>query len=288
MVSIGFALAACMGWGIADFIGGLKSRQIPTFKVLLIANATGVLLLGSILGLSGHPMPAEAGLAWAVPAGIMGIAAMYFLYRSLAVGVMSVLAPISATGALLPVGWGLFNGEALCPAALAGLFMAFTGAVLAARSPAGSEESGRWTRGVNLALAAAVCIGFYFILMDMACESDPLWASAVMRTTTFLILLPAISLRRQNCNGTKPRLGSYLPSIIFMGAMDTLAAFAFTLAASRGILSISAVVSSLYPAVTVLLSAFILGERLQPVQLAGVVLTLIGVVQVSALYTNVV
>ena len=285
MVSIGFALAACMGWGIADFIGGLKSRQVSTLKVLIIANGTGVLMFAGILGISKHPMPSPAALAWAVPAGLMGIASMYLLYRGLAVGVMSVLAPISATGALLPVGWGLFNGEALCPGALAGLFMAFSGALLAARAPAGSEGGARWTRGVNLAVAAAVCIGFYFILMGRACACDPLWASAVMRTTTFIFLMPAVCFMRPPGNRPEPRPSSYLPPIIFMGIMDSLAAFSFTLAAVSGMLSISAVVSSLYPAVTVLLSAFILGERLQPVQLAGVALTLAGVVQVSALYS---
>ncbi|MCG8618374.1 MAG: DMT family transporter [Desulfobacterales bacterium] len=296
MVSVGFAVAACMGWGIADFIGGLKSREIPTLRVLIIANGTGVVLLGCILAASGRPMPVDAGLLWAVPAGLTGIAAMYLLYRSLAVGTMSVLAPISATGALLPVVWGLFAGEVLSVAAITGLATAFLGAVLAAMepgnsqgsnpkgSPQGDVNSGRWTCGIHLALGAAVCIGFYFILMDRACVSDPLWASAAMRSTTFVFLLPLIllnGLAGPAGNGAKPKLSSYLPLIIFMGMMDTLAAFSFTLAASSGMLSIAAVVSSLYPAVTVVLSALVLKERLRPVQLTGVVLAMAGVAMVT-------
>ena len=288
-MSVGFAVAACMGWGIADFIGGLKSREIPTLRVLIIANGTGVVLLGSILAVSGRPMPGDTCLIWAIPAGLTGIAAMYLLYRSLATGMMSVLAPISATGALLPVVWGVFAGEVLSAVAVTGLAMAFFGAVLAAMAPNqipdpgqgqnkdSAGPAGRWTRGIHLALGAAVCIGFYFILMDRACASDPLWASAVMRSATFVFLLPVMGLAKPAGSGTGPRLCSYLPLIIFMGMMDTMAAFAFTLAASRGMLSIAAVVSSLYPAVTVVLSALVLKERLRPVQFTGVVLTMAGV-----------
>ena len=149
--------------------------------------------------------------------------------------------------------------------------------------PGSGLRGSRWTRGIDLALGAAVCIGLYFIFMDRACASDPLWASAVMRFTTFAVLLPVIALVRPSGRAAGPRMVSYLPLIVFMGMMDTMAAFAFTLAASSGMLSIAAVVSSLYPAVTVVLSALVLGERLRPVQLAGVILAMAGVAVVSVL-----
>ncbi len=325
-MSIGFAMAACLGWGIADFIGGLKSRDLPTLTVLIISNGVGVFLLAAILTCdlqvmgSGRPFLNDPHLIWAVPAGITGIAAMYLLYRSLAMGTMSVLAPISATGVILPVIWGILSGDTLSGLKLTGMAAAFLGTMLAAMEKNKDNGKIKWTHGIQHALGAAICIGFYFILMDKACQTDPLWASMIMRTTTFIFLIPVILISRSPGFGrpiAKDRLQNYLifcfqntqsfkgfwkqvlpfrvfrssyfvtipksplAIIIFMGVMDTLAAFAFALATRSGMLSIVAVISSLYPAVTVLLSAVIIREKLRAVQSSGVLLAILGVVLIS-------
>ncbi len=282
-MSIGFAMAACLGWGIADFIGGLKSRDLPVLTVLIISNGVGVVLLGTILVGSGRSFSIDPNLVWAVPAGITGIAAMYLLYRSLAMGTMSILAPISATGVILPVIWGIISGDTLSGLKLTGMAAAFLGTILAAMEKSKDDGKIKWTNGIQYALGAAVCIGFYFILMDNACETDPLGASMIMRTTTFILLIPVILISRSPVSrrSIKAIPKGHLAIIAFMGVMDTLAAFSFALATRSGMLSIVAVISSLYPAVTVLLSAVIIRERFGRVQSSGVILAILGVVLIS-------
>ncbi|MCG8634595.1 MAG: DMT family transporter [Desulfobacterales bacterium] len=280
-MSIGFAMAACLGWGIADFIGGYKSRDLSTLTVLLISNGVGVSLLSAVLVVSGRPFFNDPGLVWAVPAGVTGIVSMYLLYRSLAIGTMAVLAPVSATGVILPVIWGMVNGDTLSGPALGGMVMALAGTMMAAMEK--SKDKVRWTNGIGHALGAAVCIGFYFILMDRACETDPLWASMIMRTTTFILLVPVVLVYKTRGAGRPlfTTLKGHLYIILFMGCMDTLAAFSFALATRSGMLSIVAVISSLYPAVTVLLSTVIIREKLRRIQYAGVIFAVSGVGLIS-------
>ena len=277
MISIGLAMTACMGWGIADFIGGLKSRDIPTLMILIISNGVGLCLLGAILAGSAKPVTSDPSLAWAVPAGIVGIGAMYLLYKSLSMGTMSILAPVSATGVILPVIWGIINGDQLTVLTMAGMAVAFAGTLLAVMEPTKENHRSRWTKGFGHALGAAVCIGFYFILMDKASGTDPLWASMIMRSSTFAFLIPVILVARIPF-ALKAR---HLPVIVLMGMVDTMAAFAFAMAAQSGMLSIVALISSLYPAVTVLLSAVIIRERINRIQTTGVVLAIAGVVLIS-------
>ncbi|MCP4022507.1 MAG: DMT family transporter [Desulfobacteraceae bacterium] len=277
MLSIGLSIAACMGWGIADFIGGYKSRHLPTLTVLVFSTISGFFCLGVLLLFQGNPFPGDPMIFWAIPAGGIGIVAMFLLYKSLAVGSMSVLAPISATGVILPVMWGVMQGDDLSQVKMAGICAAILGSILAAMEKGPDNTKKKWAQGIELALGAAVCIGLYFIVMDNACQKDPLWATTIMRTTTIIFLIPMVFFARAP---VKIHPG-HLPLIICMGLVDTLAAFSFALATSYGMLSIVSVISSLYPAVTVLLSTLIVGERIRKVQSSGVVLAMIGVVLIS-------
>ncbi|THB76785.1 MAG: DMT family transporter [Desulfobacteraceae bacterium] len=281
MIPISLSIAACLGWGVADFIGGFKSRRIPVMSILLVSSWTGAVMFGMLVIVTGARLPQNPGVFWAVPAGICGILAMFFLYRGLARGTMSVIAPISATGVIIPVIFGLLCGEPLTLLSLAGIVIAVIGSTLAAIENHQEADRQRLTRGVGLAVASAVFIGLYFIFMDSAATHDPLWASLCMRLSNLAALaLVFLSGRSKGSVGWPPR--SHLHWIILMGALDTLAAYAFVLATSKGLLSEVAVISSLYPAVTITLSTVILRERISHTQKSGIILALVGVVLISA------
>ena len=277
MFSIALSLTACIGWGIADFIGGFKSRALPTLSVLLIANITGVFCLFLIISVSNSKLPNDANLIWSLPAGLIGLAAMYLLYRSLSIGVISILAPVSATGVIIPVVVGITLGDNLSCLQLSGMILAMVGTMLAVMETNGNTGKVTMTKGIHLALGAAVCVGLYFILMDKASDSHPLWASMIMRCSTLVFLIPLILISRTSVKFEK----SHLPWICIMGVVDTIAAFSFAVATSEGMLSIVSILSSLYPAVTVLLSAFIIKERLNKAQSTGVILAISGVALIS-------
>jgi len=278
VLPVTLSIFACFGWGIADFIGGLKSRDLPTLSILMISSLTGTFLLGGILLLLKSPLPSDPLILWAIPAGFIGIAAMFMLYRSLAVGSMAILAPISATGVVLPVIWGIFFGDTLSGLCILGMVLAILGSLLAVMEYDTKRKSKKLTQGIGLAAGSAFFVGLYFITMDTACTHHPIWASMIMRSSALIIFIPLLLIKTVTVNIGKVQL----PYILLMGAMDTMAAFCFALATSKGMLSQVAVISSLYPVVTIVLSAAITGERIQKVQFSGVVLALAGVTLISA------
>ncbi|NOX32581.1 MAG: DMT family transporter [Deltaproteobacteria bacterium] len=279
MLPITLSIFACFGWGIADFIGGLKSRSLPTLGILMISALAGTFLLGIILLLMHSPLPYDPGLFWAVPAGPIGIVAMFLLYRGLAVGTMSILAPISATGVILPVLWGIFTGDMLTGFSMLGIGIAILGSILAVMEKDPKKNKGKLTKGIGLAFGSAFFVGLYFITMDAACTHQPVWASMIMRSSSLIFLFPLLFFLKVNVNIKKTQLFY----IILMGVIDTLAAFCFALATSKGMLSQVAVISSLYPGVTIILSAVITGERIQKIQVSGVILIIAGITLISAL-----
>ncbi|MCD4677989.1 MAG: DMT family transporter [Desulfobacula sp.] len=278
MLPITLSILACFGWGIADFIGGLKSRNLPTLSILVISSVTGTFLLGIMILLLNSSLPNDPQLIWAIPAGLIGIAAMFLLYRSLAVGTMSILAPISATGVILPVIWGIFFGDTLSGLCILGIVIAIIGSLMAVMENDLERKKKKLTKGVGLAIGSAFFVGLYFITMDMACTHHPIWASMIMRSSTLIILIPLLFFTKVTINIGKIQL----TPILLMGVMDTMAAFCFAIATSKGMLSQVAVISSLYPAVTIVLSTVITGERIQKIQVSGVILAITGVTLISA------
>ena len=278
MQPIILSVIACFGWGIADFIGGYKSRELNVLSILAISNLSGLLLISIMILYKGQPLPGDLYLIWAVLAGPIGITAMVLLYRSLAVGVISILAPISATGVILPVLWGLYRGDTMSGVSMLGIFMAVLGCLLAVMETRPGRNKKKLTRGVGMALGAAVLVGLYFIFMDHASTHHPVWAAFILKATTTFCLEPVVIISRSSMAVGRPQF----LILLFMGLADAAAALSFALAASGGMLSQVAVISSLYPAVTVILSACIVKERITRFQAAGVVLAIAGVAMISA------
>jgi drug/metabolite transporter (DMT)-like permease len=278
LLALSLSLAACFGWGVADFLGGLKSRQLSVFSVLMVSSFFGLGAILAIVLIRGVAPPDSPFLLLAVVGGGAGLTAMFLLYKGLSIGSMAIVAPISATGVILPVVVSLAAGDSPAPLQKVGMFVAIAGAVLASLEKNDDGSSRRPATGVGLAIGSAIAAGIFFVVMDQASEADPYWAAFLMRLSYFAFLIIIFLLKRPTVQTGKV----HMPAIIFLGICDALAGFAYALATTRGILGLVAVVGALYPAVTVLLSMLILNERPQPVQFIGVILAVGGIAFISA------
>ncbi len=272
------SLAACLGWGVADFLGGLKSRQLAVFSVLMISSIFGLGAVLAIVLVRGVAPPDSPALLLAVVGGLAGLAAMFCLYRGLSIGSMAIVAPISAAGVILPVIVGLAAGDSPTFLQKLGMAAAIAGAVLASREKNADGNGNRLAAGVGLAIGSAIAAGIFFVVMDRASEADPYWAAFLMRLSYFIFLVIIFLLKKPPIRIKK----AHLPAMIVLGIFDSLAGFAYALATTHGMLGLVAVVGGLYPAVTVLLSILILQEKPQAIQFIGVLLAVGGVTLISA------
>ena len=281
MLAALLAVASSLSWGLSDFLGGFQSRRHPLLAVLLLSQGFSLAIV-TVAVLAGAPTQHDgAATAWAAAVGVLGLLGLACFYRALAIGTMSIVAPISATGVVIPVLAGLASGERPGSVQIAGMALACTGVVLAAREPPAVDADERRTgrAAVGLALLAAIGFGSFFAGIDRAEEtSDVAWVLLAARTGAVALLVAVAAVVRPQL----PRAPAALGAIAAVGAFDLLANLLFVLAAGRGLLSVVGVLGSLYPAVTVLLARGVLHERLSRIQNAGVLITLTGVVALAA------
>lgn len=279
MVSVVLALAASLAWGVSDFLGGLNSRSLAVASVMLLSQTVGLAVLLPLALWHGWPPFDAPSYGYAIAgssAGLIGIAAMY---RGMAVGAVSIVAPIAATGAALPVLFGLLRGERATPVQMLGMGLALVGVALASRAAHGtrSSSSSRLARGVWFALIAALGFGAFFVLIHEASVQDVLWAGSIQRLTGVCVMLLVVLARRPSLAVGWPRA----PALAVIGVLDTGANVLYAYASTTGLVSLSAVLASLFPVVTVILARIVLHERLSASQAAGVVCALAGVALIS-------
>ncbi len=279
------ALTSSLAWGCSDFLGGLASRRLPLLTVMLLSGLAGSLGVAGVVLARGVPVPGGEFALYAALAGISGVIGIAAFYRGLAIGVMSVVAPVSAAGAVIPVAVGLASGERPAAWQIAGALLAITGVVLVSRQGASEDEdaesrerSAATARGVPLALLAGAGFGGFFVLMDHASEGDVWWAILTARSTsTASVVVAVLALRPRLATGAADW---GLLSII--GLLDVGANVLFSIASTKGLLSLVGVLSSLYPVITIFLARTVLHERIARSQQVGVVATLAGVLLISA------
>jgi drug/metabolite transporter (DMT)-like permease len=269
------ALLASVAWGVADFLGGVKSRSVHVLVVLLLAQVSGLLAIGLVVAVAGNAPPAS--VLWAALAGLFGTLGLASFYRGMAVGAISVVAPIAAVGAIVPVVFGIATGDDVSGSQGIGFALALSGVALASfeRHEAGAM---RIAAGVPWAIAAMVGFGGYYVPMHEASGEDFLWAALVFRATVALVALAAWLVMRRPIRAARGHLGA----IMLIGILDTAGNALFAAASSQGEVSVVSVLATLYPVTTVALAALFLGERLDRLQLAGVVSALSGVVLISS------
>jgi uncharacterized membrane protein len=279
VAAIVLSLCASMSWGLADFAAGYKSRRLGVLTVLTWVEASGLVIVVGVILATGEPLPDGRTALYAVIAGTAGVTALAAFYRALSVGTMSIVAPISATGVMLPVIVGLATGDTLTVLIGLGIVVTIGGVLLASREEVGELESGGPNRqAIVLALAAALGFGLYFTFADIAADGSVLWLLAAGR---FVALPFLVTLAIRSAQPVVPA-GPDRWQLLLIGVADLAATSLYGLATTRGALSVVSVIGSLYPVITVLLARAVLKERLSRTQAVGVALALAGVATVSA------
>jgi drug/metabolite transporter (DMT)-like permease len=282
MLAIALALAASLGWGSGDFLGGLSAKRLPILVVAALSQAVG-LGFTLLVVLAIHRGPLQPSVLWiGGVAGLLGAAGLSALYRGLAVGRMGVVAPVAALSGLVPITVGLVaQGDRPEAVQVAGMVLAIGGVVLAARARDAAEPGRRVAAGLGLGLLAALFLGMMVVALDAGGDRDAVWTIFMVRvssvTALWLILAALPPVRRPSFEGVRPNLGVLAGA----GVLDNLANLLFVLASARGLLSVVSVIGSLYPVVTVILARIVLDERLGRWQLVGVVGALAGVALIS-------
>ena len=275
MNSLFLALGASLSWGVADFVGPVRARTLGALRVLWWAQIGGLTAIAVTVTARGDGPHgwAVAYAALAACAGTLGISAYY---RGVAIGAMSVVAPISGAAAVIPVLFGIATGDRPSPGQIAGVVCAVIGVALASQEH--QEGSRHVASGVGLAILAAIGFGFYFPPMHAAGKVDFWWSALVFRMTTLVLISAAVAISRPAL-----RLGRRdLLVCLFVGVGDTLGNILFAASSRSGLISLTSVLASLFPIVTIALAAIVLRERIATAQRLGVVLTLAGVLLISA------
>lgn len=300
MLTAIFGLAGALLFGAADFLGGLASKRISALRVTAVAGATGFLVLLLALPLIGGTWSAEAVLLGAL-SGVAGAAAIALLYACLAIGPMSILSPLTAVvSAIMPMTWGLLQGDSLTPIGYWALGIALVAVVLVGFVP--ERGAVRPTpRGVLMAVASGALIGAFLIIIDATPDDSglvPLVANRLVNTVsmfTAVAVVTVIALRRSRVpvgvavRTTTPEGeslavrdlrsggGRWLPGLRFAlacGVVDAVANALLLVGLRLGELTVMSVLTAMYPAGTILLAAIVLRERIAPVQMVGLVLAL--------------
>ncbi|WP_214401008.1 EamA family transporter [Pseudonocardia lacus] len=280
MLAILLALGTALGYGVANYLAPVLGRRMPLATVLLGSQLAGLVV--SVLVTVGADVTMDAsGLAFALAAGVANAGALACFYRAGRTGNLSVLSPITSSGAIVPVLVGLATGDRPGVVQLLGIPVVLTGIALAARRPApvaGPGTTAAPSRGLGWALLAALLFGaFLTTYAEAAADSSPgalLWSRIALLTSTavgVLVLHAPVRVR--------PRDGA-LTAV--PGLLLALGTFAFGEATRVGLLSVVSVIATLNPVVTVGLAFLLLHERPSRVQRVGAGLALAGIALLAA------
>jgi drug/metabolite transporter (DMT)-like permease len=286
-LAIVFSVLCAVVYGSSDFCGGLASRRTPTLGVVVVSQAVGFVVLLALMPLFGGA-PQRGDLIWGAVCGVAGGGAIALLYRGLAIGTMGVVSPITAVlAAAVPIAYGVaVHGERPVPLAIAGIVAALIAVVCVSLSPADAPVDGTTPRiasgvppGLFEALGAGLFFGVFFIALAQTHASAGMYPLLVARLTSFALLAVGgiVIGRAADLRVARPSIAL----VAACGAGDMTANVLYVLAAHSGMLSIVAVLSSLYPASTVALAAIVLRERLVRVQWVGVAMAFAGVLAIS-------
>jgi len=280
MVAVALGLGSSLLWGLADFGGGLQARRVALLAVMAVSQAAGLVGIVAFTLLAGGSFPGVADLVPAAAGGVAGIVALTAFYRALAIGTMSIVAPISATGAAVPVFVGVAGGERPGAAVAAGIVLAVVGVVLAAReqAPEGSTAAATARRSVVLALVGALGFGGFLVGMDASTDEGVAWALLAARIASFSALTLVVVATRPRFPDAPRTLGF----LIGIGVLDLGANACYAAATTQGLLSVVAVLASIYPVVTVLLARAVLTERVRRVQEVGIAAAIAGIALIAS------
>lgn len=279
MIAAFLALAASLLWGSSDFIAGVQARRATVWAVTLVSQATAAAAALAVLAVLSPPSVPAGDLVAPVVAGFAITLSALSEYKAMALASMSVVAPIFAGAAVVPVAWGLALGERPGAVQLAGIALTVAGIVLISRPRRreAQDEKRAGAAGVLLAVFAAFMVGVVLVAYDYGGDVDPYWSVATARTSTLLLLVVVLAVRRPEL-----RLGAQsAPAAVLVGVFLVTANILYTVATTLGLLSVVAVLGWLSPAVTVFWAQALLHERLRPLQWVAAGMVLAGVIALA-------
>ena len=271
------ALGGALSWGAGDFIAGLVARRTAVLTVLALSQAIGLVGVALWAWLARDPFPGVIELLPAALAGLAGAIGLGALYRGLAVGAMGIVAPISAASPIVPLSVDAARGVVPGAVQWLGIALVLAGIVTLSREPKGSGQ--RIAAGAGLAVVAALGFGLFFVGLDAGADESAPWAVVAARSASVtLAVVAAVFVTRTSLR--PPR--AFLSALVAVGLFDTGANVLVAYATTRGAAGIVAVLSALYPVVTVVLARLVLKEQLSISCRVGGVVALAGAALVAA------
>jgi drug/metabolite transporter (DMT)-like permease len=268
-------LASAVAFGSGDFGGGWTSRRAPVLGVSLVVQVVGLAVMTVAALVTREALPGPGPAALAAIGGVVGVIGIVCLYHGLAVGRMGVVAPVTGVlAAVVPVLAGVVLEGALPPLVWLGVGFALLAVVLVTRAAGG--EGGR--SGLEFAVAGGLGIGLFTVFLGLIPEGSLFWALAILKASAGAFLVAVIVLARQPWR--VPR--RVAPAVVGVAALDITGNGLFLLAAQAGALAVAAVLSSLYPVVTVILAVALLGERVTRAHLVGITAAIAAIALIGA------
>lgn len=276
LAAVAFGLLAAFSWGAGDFHGGLATRRMVVVGVVAVAHALGFVLLLTFAVLSREAMPPVNDLLLGAVAGLTGLVGLAALYRAFAIGRMGLAAPIaSVLSSIVPVLFSVILHGLPGSLKTAGFALGIVSVGLVSYSREDKQE----TKGLGLAVAAGISFGLFFILLDRLPPGEIYWPLVAARAASLTAMLVIAFFRRISVVPGTSRLRGI---ILLAGALDVFGNVFFVQATHSGRLDIAAVVSSLYPAFTIVLARVLLKEHLSRLQVAGIAAALTSIALIAA------
>jgi len=288
-MAVALALFTSIAYGVSNYVGPRLARGASLYLLLVAGQTCSLVLAAGVVIGQGEGLPGGGAVAYALLAGLGNAGGLLLFYRAAEVGPLSVVTPIGALGAAVPVAIGIGGGESITALKTAGIVLALTGVVLVARGPVeprdveaaaaevpGPHEDRR--AAILLAAGSAVCFGIFLASIAPAAEDAPGWAVLLSRMSLVAVLV-MVALRLGELRDVRP--GS-LPLLAVPGLLLFAGTLAYAAATREGDLSVVSVVGSLFPVVTVSLALGLDRERLVVSQALGVAGAIIGIVLLSA------
>lgn len=261
-------LAAAILYGVGDFAGGMGARRITAVTTLLWSYPVGAVLMAVLLPAFGGHFTGRAAL-FGVLGGCAGLLGVIVLYSLMTMAPINIVSPVSAvSAAIVPVAVGVAIGERPATTAWLGIVLGLFAVVLVSRTTEDHPHGRVAPALIVLAVLSGVGFGLYFVFLDRAGAGTGLWPLLVSRIASAVLIVPIAAAR----SAIRTVRGRTLGIVLLAGSCDALANFCFLLAARSGLLSVASVLTSLYPATTVLLAMGLLHEHATKVQRVGLLL----------------
>jgi drug/metabolite transporter (DMT)-like permease len=268
------SLLSALLYGVADFSGGSATRRNYVFSVMLLTQSAGALVALAAALLMGPSAPKSSDLAWGAAAGAMGFAGVAALYSGLAKHTAAIVSPLSAlVGAILPAVFGAALGERPSGIALVGIALCVPAIAFLAYEKGETKDRAKLKASFLYGLVAGAGFGGFFIAISRTSSGSGIWPLLGARTATLLMVAAILLVGRKRFSVARVDL----PAALFAGTADMAANVFFLLATRTGLLIIVTLVTSLYPAPTVVLARIFQGQRISFPRAVGIALAIAGV-----------